>query len=70
MKIKAKLKLFIWTGFSPDYTDGLAFAIAENEDEAKTLVEKFFGFNRITQWGDLEILPLTRRVGRCVFGGG
>ena len=23
------LKLFVWEGFCPDYTDGLAFAIAE-----------------------------------------
>jgi len=24
-------KLFIWTGYNPDYYSGLAFAIAKNE---------------------------------------
>jgi hypothetical protein len=64
-----KLKLFIWTGFSPDYTDGLAFAIAKDEAEAKKLIEKERGFGA-QQWGDLEIRPLTRRVARAVSDGG
>ena len=37
-KMETNLKLFIWTGFCPDYTDGLAFAIAGDETEAKKLI--------------------------------
>lgn len=33
-----KLKLYVWAEFEPNYTDGLAFAIAETEDEARSLV--------------------------------
>lgn len=66
---KNHLKLFIWTGFSPDYTNGLAFAIAKDETDAKKLVEKERGYD-IYDWGDLEIKPLTRRIARSVCGGG
>ena len=68
--MKTKLKLFIWTGFCPDYSDGLAFAIAKNETDAKKLVEKERNNLNIYDWGDLEIRPLSRRVARCVSGGG
>ena len=37
--MKAKLKLFVWTRFCPDYTSGLAFAIAKDELEARRLIE-------------------------------
>lgn len=62
-----KLKLFVWTEFCPDYTDGLAFAIATNAAEAMKLVEK----NRnceVYKWGKLEIYPL-ERIARSVYGG-
>lgn len=65
----ARLKLFIWTDFSPDYTGGLAFAIAKDETEAKKLVEKDRGYGVYT-WGDLEIKPISRRIARSVSGGG
>ena len=64
-----KLKLFIWTGFSPDYTDGLAFAIAKTESEAKKLIEKERGYE-VYIWGDLEVRRINWRVARCVSGGG
>ena len=35
-----KLKLFIWDGFCPDYTGGLAFAIAKDEEEAINTVNR------------------------------
>jgi hypothetical protein len=66
--MKNKLRLFIWTGFSPDYTDGLAFAIAQDESEARKLIEKERGYEVYT-WGDLEIKPLSRKIARCVSGG-
>lgn len=66
--MKNRLKLFIWTGFSPDYSSGLAFAIAKDEMEAKILVEEKRGCE-IYDWGTLEIRPINRRVARSVSGG-
>lgn len=65
-----ELKLFVWTEFEPDYTDGLAFAIAETEEEAKELVikEKYGSVPR--KWGNLEILSLNEKTARSVEGGG
>jgi len=65
--MKNRLKLFIWTGFCPDYFSGLAFAIAKDEVEAKKLIQKENGFN-VYCWGNLEIKPLSRRIARCVVG--
>jgi len=64
-----KLKLFVWTGFSPDYTAGLAFAIAEDEDEARHLVIKENGFEP-GEWGDLTVLPVNKKIAYSVSGGG
>ena len=63
------MKLFIWTGFSPDYTSGMAFAIAKDESEARKLIEKHRGF-KVYDWGELEVRPLNRKVARSVSGGG
>lgn len=63
------MKLFIWTGFSPDYTNGLAFAIAKDVEEAKKLIIKEHG-HEVYEWGDLEVRRLDRKVARCVAGGG
>jgi hypothetical protein len=63
-----KLRLFIWTGFSPDYSSGLAFAIAHDETEARKLIEKYRGFG-VYDWGKLEIRNLNRKIARCVSGG-
>ncbi|GAG27365.1 unnamed protein product [marine sediment metagenome] len=63
------LKLFIWTEFCPDYTSGLAFAIAKDETDARKLIEEERGFN-VYEWGNLEIKPLSRRIARSVSGGG
>jgi len=64
-----KLRLFIWTGFCPDYTEGLAFAVAADETEARKLIEKGRGY-AVHTWGNLEIRPLADRVARSVSGGG
>ena len=66
--MKKKLKLFIWTDFCHDWSGGLAFAIAETESEARKLIEKERGYE-VYGWGDLEVRPLTHRVGRAVSGG-
>lgn len=64
-----ELKLFIWTGFYPNYSSGLAIAVAETEEEAKELVieatniepdrcrDPEYGIPNI-EWGTLEVKSL------------
>ena len=65
---KSKLKLFVWQDFCPDYTSGLAFAIAKDETEARKLVVKERQFEPY-DWGSLTIHPI-KRIAKCVNGGG
>ena len=62
------MRLFVWTEFCPDYTDGLAFAIAENIEEAQTLVIKLKGYEP-SDWGTVQELPVTEPRAYCVSGG-
>jgi len=62
-------KLFIWTGYNPDYYSGLAFAIAKNEAQARKLIIKENG-REPYEWGKLEIRDVNKAVARCVSGGG
>lgn len=64
-----KLKLFIWTDFEPDYTSGLAFAIAASEGEARRLIIRQNGGREPYCWGMLEVRRLDHRVARMVSGG-
>ena len=57
--MKSKLKLFVWTEFSPDYTSGLAFAIAKDEPEARKLVEAFRRFFA------KYLVPPSRSASKC-----
>lgn len=61
-------KLFIWTDFCPDWSSGLAFAIARDEAQAKKLIEEARGFE-VYNWGELEIRDVNVKVARCVSGG-
>lgn len=63
-----KLKLFVWTGFCPDYNGGLAFAVAEDEVEARELIEKEMK-SEAYEWGDLEIRELNCKSSAYVYGG-
>lgn len=67
--MKTTLKLYVWTDFSPDYSSGLAFAIAANETEARKQVEKERGYT-VHEWGRLEVLRVDRRTAFSVAGGG
>ncbi len=64
----SKLRLYVWTGFSPDYTNGLAFAIAKDETQARALVTRAYG-GAPYDWGTLRILSL-KPVAYAVAGGG
>lgn len=63
------MKLFVWTGFSPDYTGGLAFAIAKDESDAREQIIKQHGYNP-HDWGTLTIHRTDRRVAKACSGGG
>lgn len=39
-----KLKLYVWEEYAPDWSDGLAFAIAESEEKAIELLTAIDGF--------------------------
>jgi hypothetical protein len=38
MTVPKKLYLFVWSEFAPDYSSGLAFAIATAEAKARKLI--------------------------------
>jgi hypothetical protein len=67
------MKLFIWSEFNISYVwPGLAFAIADDEAEAKKLVVKNRGFGEKVhevKWGKVEVYPLTNKIARAVSGG-
>ena len=69
-KKRKALKLFVWKGFSPDYTDGLAFAIARDEAEARAMVEKEIGGSCASrEWGTLTVYQVSRKYAAYVCGG-
>lgn len=63
-----KKKLFVWTDHNPDWTSGLAVAVAKNETEARKLVIKAHGHEPY-QWGDLTVYPLDQSIAFAVSGG-
>ncbi len=66
--MKPKRKLYVWTDFCPDYSGGLAFAIAASEKSAKQLIMKNQGYE-VYDWGTLTVHPLSRAVAFSVTGG-
>ena len=82
IQMTEELKLFIWTGFYPNYSSGLAFAVAETEEEAKKMVIEAtniepdrcrgqdYGIPKI-EWGTLEVKPLSgiEKFAHGVLGG-
>ena len=54
------LKLYVWTGFCPDYMGGLVFAIAKNKEQAQKLIQNKIGRD-ILDDGHLHIHKLDRK---------
>ena len=63
------LKLFVWENFAPDYTCGLAVAIARNETDAQAQIKECMGYNP-SSWGTLTVHDLSHRKAFAVPGGG
>lgn len=68
-----ELKLFVWPEFAPDYTDGLAFAIAETEKEAYDMVAAKYLAEKSpwipSDFGPVEVHEISK-VAFSVTGGG
>jgi hypothetical protein len=64
-----KLKLFVWTGFCPDYTGGLAFALAYTKAEAKAAVVRVRG-REPHDWGKLRVHRVEAGRAEAIAGGG
>ena len=66
----SRLKLYIWSDFCKGYTDGIAFAIAETENEARHMVMDETGDNgyRDLSWGEVEVRNISKHA-RYVYGG-
>jgi len=58
------MKLYVWDAFSPDWSDGLAFALADSEEDAKQMIEEFKG-RPVDEWGTVKVYDLTEKV--CYF---
>ena len=68
MGSEPKMRLFVWTEFRPDYSYGLAFAIAENIEQAQAEVVKRHG--DFGDWGHAAEFPVTEPIAFAVSGGG
>ncbi len=66
---ETELKLFVWTDFAPDYTAGLAFAVAHDETAARKRIILQLGYEPPT-WGTLHVHKLGAQVVYSVSGGG
>jgi len=68
----AKLKVYVWEEVFRDYTTGIAFAIAENSEQARDLVEEQMNYRH----DDLAHEPKEIDLDNCkpqafyVYGGG
>ena len=63
------MKLFVWDEFAPDYSDGLAFAIAESETQARELIVDKHGYPPDV-WGNVQVFELNNPIAFCVSGKG
>lgn len=62
------MKLFVWTDYCQDYSTGLAFAIAENIEQAEKLLAASVGYLPEAR-GQVQELPITEPVAFQVYGG-
>lgn len=65
---RKKLKLYVWENVLRDYTTGIAFAYAENSEQARKLVLEKLGYSH----ADLSIEPreVKESEGFYSYGGG
>jgi hypothetical protein len=75
---KYMIQLYVWTGVFTDYTDGIAFALAESVIEAQDLIlRNVWGPTEVITEKDrdnlpianLTIYPLNKKIGFGIYGG-
>jgi len=70
------MKLFVWKNVLTDYTSGIAFALAENADEARKLIidkyekEESYISDKLVSDLNAEPLVVDSKEGFYVWGGG
>lgn len=67
-------KLYVWEGVLCDYTDGIAFALAESPEKAAEMLKKEIGGGmwESAHWEGIKldgVLPVEKDCGYC-WGGG
>lgn len=64
---RKKLKLHVWESVLTSWEDGIMFALAENEEEARELISKKMGHRH----EDLAESPrvITEKEGFYIYGG-
>ena len=62
------LQLYVWPRFAPDWSPGLAFAIAGSVDEAQRMVISELGYEP-GEWGEVKAYPLTIEIAFARHGG-
>lgn len=67
------IQLYVWTGVFTDYTDGIAFALAESIEEAQNLILEYMEKSTEDRGqlpiGLLRIYPIDRPIGFGIYGG-
>jgi hypothetical protein len=65
-----KLKLYVWYGFNPCYTGGLAFALAYTKAEAQAAILKVRKGLGVENWGTLRVHRVEAGRAEAISGGG
>lgn len=60
-------KIFVFEGFDPDYSDGLAVAIAYTASEAQDMIREVNPY--ISNWGKMKVHTLKDKIAYAVSGG-
>lgn len=67
----SELKLYVWNKVFCDHSDGIAFALAESESEARDLILKGYDNNMSREELNCEPDVVTAgKYGMFMFGGG
>lgn len=62
------MKLYVWEEFCPDYTDGLAFAIANDIEGAKSMLREKVSCDD-SDWGQVKEYSLDKPICFGIHGG-
>ena len=63
------LKIFVWPNYAPDYTIGLAFAVAVSSDDARELIAEQAGYLSESLAHRPEVYDLSAQIAFQCSGG-